>query len=53
MSAFSSDSERVLKVRYQVPEFKWHIIEEGEQFDLAGTGILVTPFQGRSASAHV
>ncbi|KZT74906.1 hypothetical protein DAEQUDRAFT_720095 [Daedalea quercina L-15889] len=27
-----------------VPEFKWHIIEEGVPFEIGGTGIQITPF---------
>jgi hypothetical protein len=30
----------------QVPDFKWHIIQDQEQFEIADTGIMVTPFQG-------
>jgi hypothetical protein len=38
-------------VRAQVPDFKWHIIEDRVPFEIADTGIMVTPFQGRSAPA--
>ncbi|KAH9937399.1 beta-lactamase-like protein [Fomitopsis serialis] len=27
-----------------VPEFKWHIIEEGVPFEIGGTGVQITPF---------
>ncbi len=30
----------------QVPEFKWHIIEDKVPFEIEGTGITITPFAG-------
>ena len=31
----------------QIPEFKWHIFEDGVPIDVAGSGIMITPFEGR------
>lgn len=30
----------------QVPEFKWHIIEDRVPFEIENTGIKITPFAG-------
>lgn len=32
----------------QVPEFKWHIIEDKVPFEIENTGIKITPFAGTS-----
>ena len=37
---------RVLSRFLQVPEFKWHIIEDRTPFEIENTGIKVTPFAG-------
>ena len=31
----------------QIPEFKWHIFEDKVPIDVADSGILITPFEGR------
>lgn len=31
---------------FQVPEFKWHIIEDRVPFEIGNTGIRVNPFAG-------
>ena len=35
----------------QVPEFKWHIIEDKVPFEIEGTGIKITPFNGEFSIA--
>jgi hypothetical protein len=32
----------------QIPEFKWHIFEDKVPIDIADSGILITPFEGRT-----
>ena len=36
------------KFPWQVPEFKWHIIEDRVPFEIENTGIKITPFAGAS-----
>jgi hypothetical protein len=33
----------------QIPEFKWHIFEDDVPIDVADSGIMITPFEGRTA----
>ncbi len=33
----------------QVPEFKWHIIDDRVPFEIEDTGIKITPFAGTSS----
>jgi hypothetical protein len=35
---------------YQIPEFKWHIFEDKVPIDVADSGILITPFEGRTVA---
>ncbi len=30
----------------QIPEFKWHVFEDNVPFDVADSGILITPIEG-------
>lgn len=34
----------------QIPEFKWHIFEDKVPIDVADSGILITPFEGRTVA---
>jgi hypothetical protein len=36
----------------QVPEFKWHIINDQEPFEIGDTGIQILPFAGVSRLRH-
>ena len=36
----------------QVPEFKWHIIDDRKSFEIENTGIRVSPFAGKRHCDH-
>lgn len=35
----------------KVPEFKWHLIEDRQPFEIEDTGIKITPFAGTCGDA--